>query len=217
MTSRNPTTSARGFTLVEILVSISIIIILAAMMIAVAGFVQKNARINETRTTLKAIEGIIEKYEADTNTKLVGTTGAPSVVGTTYTDDSVPATDKGKVILTSPAYGDITYNYVDILSRHPATREMIAKLGNKVKTSTNASGTITYIVDSWGTPIHFIPQGWVPGNLPASSKPIFAQSATNPYTPASRTYLRSSGPDRSSDFTDTSKSTNNDDIYSYEP
>lgn len=188
--------------------AISIIIILAGIMVAVGSSVQKNARINETRATLKALEGIIEKYEAETNTRLVGiTSGSPptlSVVGTIYADAA------GIVLIDSSQYSSVSANnYVNILYRHPATKELMASLGGKLKTS----GTFYYIVDSWGTPIHFIPQGWTPG----AGGAVPSITGGSDFAPAARMYLRSSGPDRQCNFKTATDASNNDDIYSYEP
>ncbi len=164
-----------GFTLIEILVAVSIIIILAGITVAVGNGAIKNAKIKKTLALLKTVESIVEKYETDTGTKLV--TNSTGVVGTTFPSSTAEPTD----------------NYAAILNRYPATKEMMAKLGSSV--SVSSTGYVT-IRDAWGNPINFFPSGW--GG-------------------ATRMYLRSSGPDGQSDFTDSSKAVNNDDIFSYEP
>jgi len=62
---RNPR-RASGFTLIELMVVIAILLILAVVVLAVGSNVKQRAQINKTKTTLTALQGILDDYERDT-------------------------------------------------------------------------------------------------------------------------------------------------------
>jgi general secretion pathway protein G len=64
---RNPlkTKGLRGFTLVELLVVITIIVVLSGLVIGVAGFVQRKAAVTKAKTQLKLMEAKLDEYAQD--------------------------------------------------------------------------------------------------------------------------------------------------------
>jgi len=72
--------SPKAFTLVELLVVITIIAILAALVLNTAGFVQRKAARSRAESEIKALEAALESYKADmgdypqTNNGLASTT-----------------------------------------------------------------------------------------------------------------------------------------------
>ena len=60
----------RGFTLIEIMVTVAIIVILMAVIIAVSSNVMRTNAEAQTKMTLKQLSGIAEAYERDTGTSL---------------------------------------------------------------------------------------------------------------------------------------------------
>ena len=56
---------AKGFTLVELLVSISIITLLAAMILVALAGVQENAKTDRTRAQIARIDALISEIDAD--------------------------------------------------------------------------------------------------------------------------------------------------------
>lgn len=56
----------RGFTLVELLTVITIIVILAGLTVGTMGWVQRKAAVNKARAQLALLENGLERYHADT-------------------------------------------------------------------------------------------------------------------------------------------------------
>lgn len=57
-----------GFTLIELMVVIAILLILAVITLAVSSNVKQRAQINKTKFTLNILQGILNEYERDTGT-----------------------------------------------------------------------------------------------------------------------------------------------------
>jgi len=62
MSERRP---SRGFTLVEMLVVISIISILAGLVLGALGVARTRSKMAQTEATIKLLEGALERYEMD--------------------------------------------------------------------------------------------------------------------------------------------------------
>src|SRR5881397_1647674 len=67
MQGRSPMSrrSICGFTVLELLIVISIIIVLAALTLATMGYVQKKGARSRTETEIAAISAALENYKAD--------------------------------------------------------------------------------------------------------------------------------------------------------
>lgn len=88
----------QGFTLIELMVTISIIAILAAVGIVVYSSAQKSGRISKRVQDLKAIQGALELYKSATG-------GYPA--------------QNGWVCIGPAALGDLVPNYMPILPADP--------------------------------------------------------------------------------------------------
>jgi prepilin-type N-terminal cleavage/methylation domain-containing protein len=60
------TSSAQGFTLVEILVTVSIIVVLMGMTFGIGKVALENAAVNKAASQIKLFESKLQEYEADT-------------------------------------------------------------------------------------------------------------------------------------------------------
>ncbi|MEO6261797.1 MAG: hypothetical protein ABIP32_04710 [Chthoniobacterales bacterium] len=101
-----------GFTLMELLVVVAIIMVLAAITLSVAGLVQNTAARARTKTELQMLEVALEKYKSemgeyptwsigiDTNTGLPSTSGSVSAV--ISTNESQNATNVLLLALAPP-------------------------------------------------------------------------------------------------------------------
>lgn len=136
--------SSAGFTLLEIMITIGIIVILAVVLLAVGSNVKSKSQISATKTQLKSLEGIIEQFEKDNSAKL------PTTTYDSNGSQLVPT-----VSATSP-------NFIEALYRYPATKDQLVNLfGDKLKINP-AGGSA--VLDSFGNPINFIQEGEKPTN-----------------------------------------------------
>jgi len=181
-----------GFTLIEILVTIGIIVLLATVLLAVGSGVRKKSQVTATRTELKALEGIVAQFEQDNPSTFLPTT--------LYANNGQGAVTPYPAGTAIPAV-----NFVDILYRYPTTQTQLVNLvGSKLRLAPGTGRASTSaILDYFGNPINFIPQGTQPGGWPASSV-------------VPRDYLLSSGPDGRTDWGIQTDAVNSDDIISYE-
>jgi len=75
--------SGKGFTLVELLVVITIIAILAALVLAIGGLLQRNAALARAKSEIQSMESALAGYKADmgdyphADNGLASSTGAP--------------------------------------------------------------------------------------------------------------------------------------------
>ncbi|HUO06993.1 MAG TPA: prepilin-type N-terminal cleavage/methylation domain-containing protein [Phycisphaerae bacterium] len=182
----------RAFTLIEIMVTIAIILILAVILLAVGGNVRRNAQISATRTELQGLAGLVERFQQDNPASPIQTT--------LYNND---ASSYSQAYPKAPA----TTNYVDALYADPNTRDPLMRIcGDNLKLRGSPSQT-SMILDHFGRPISFIRQNEV----------ISADVGSGSWsTPADRDYLRSSGPDQTTDWTNPTSAQNSDDVLSYE-
>ena len=88
-------TLPKGFTLVELLIVITVIAILAALVLRTAGFVQEKGARSRAESEIAAISAALESYKADNGDYPIGTasTNSSSTDRLLYTN-LMPATGK---------------------------------------------------------------------------------------------------------------------------
>src|SRR5690348_8091921 len=64
-TQHRDTQRALAFTLIELMAVVLVVLILAAVGIGVAGYVQKKVAVSTTKSQIAAIEAALESYKAD--------------------------------------------------------------------------------------------------------------------------------------------------------
>jgi len=138
----------RGFTLIEIMVVIAIIVILAGILLAVGSQIQAKAKINYTKTTLKTLDGLMKDYLSAGNPE--PTIPSPWPYAATNPPLAEAKTKTLLPIVISPDSDPI--NWVKALRSSP---EFAKKLSN-LKTGVDSLGNVT-IVDGFGTQIRYIP------------------------------------------------------------
>lgn len=76
----------RGFTLIEILVSISVIVLLAGMLIPAVGLVRNRARTTEAQQTLRELQAAFELYRHEDARRQYPTVQGDLAIGTALMD-----------------------------------------------------------------------------------------------------------------------------------
>lgn len=115
----------RGFTLIEIMMTVAIIVILMAVVIAVSSNVMRNAQENQTKVTLKQLVGIASAYERDTGLSLIST--GPTSPLATYAGVS-PFDDNGS---ESPPYIN-TAAFIKAVGALPELNKQLVAMGTKI-------------------------------------------------------------------------------------
>ncbi len=85
---------ARGFTLVELLVVITIIAILAALVLSTAGGIQDKAARSRAQSEIAALSAALESYKADNGDYPTGTATPPSGTNAFLVTALMPNTGK---------------------------------------------------------------------------------------------------------------------------
>ena len=180
-----------GFTLIEVMVTIGIIVVLAAVLLAVGSSVRTKSQISQTYTQLKALEGLVQQFEKD-NQQFLPLTTYDLAAGSQ---------------LAPPA---AQMNYIDALYAYPATKDqLVHTFGDKIQGTSPGMK----VLDSFGQPISFIPQGIPNGTIII---PVPSGSLASNWTATAREYLRSGGPDKMIDWSREASTSNADDILSIE-
>ena len=124
----------RGFTLIEIMIVVGVIIILASLTIVIGVAVKAKSLRSQTAVELKAIEGIMDDY--------------------LKTNANIPVNDPRMQLLDPDVPQSPTNPKVDTTLWVQAVRSM----DNKKGTLNQLPGANTpNILDSYGTPIRYIP------------------------------------------------------------
>jgi type II secretory pathway pseudopilin PulG len=136
-----------AFTLVEILVVISIIMVLAAMSISGFGFVKRKAAEGRTEVLLGSISGALERYRVDNGFFPEGDGGGDSTkqVYIALYGDGELTLSSGTVSATEPD-GDVDTDaqvYLDMLN--PENKRALL----------NVDPGSYNIVDAWGKPLRY--------------------------------------------------------------
>lgn len=77
-----------AFTLIELLVVIAIIAILASLVLATSGFVQKKAATSRAEAEIAALSAALESYKVDMGDYPVGTNGSPNSTNAPTTNNA---------------------------------------------------------------------------------------------------------------------------------
>lgn len=150
------THSARaGFTLVEMLTVMAVIVILASLVLAVNGSAQRKAAVLRATTEIKAFEAAIGNYSADNNGTVPRKEGVTEPTGDgdmAYLEprrDAIPTDKKYKdanLVLYKALSGDENLNF------RSSSKAYFEFKPNQLKTKMD-KGVITdvqYIQDPWG-------------------------------------------------------------------
>jgi general secretion pathway protein G len=92
--SKGKSTSTHGFTLMELLVVITIIAILAGLVLQTAGYVQKKAARSRAEAEIAALSAALESYKADMGDYPAGTNSAPDTSNAFVRAALAPSTGK---------------------------------------------------------------------------------------------------------------------------
>jgi len=193
----------QGFTMIEIMVAIAIILILMA--IGVVGYrsLDKSSSLKSTHVALNNCESFVAEYEAagKSASTLPGSTGGP-IPSSNYADVSPGA--NGRTIAISNAEAPIK-----VLLLVDKNKTMFAGLPTKALVDLNGTRR-QVLADGWGNPIIFVPRGGITTNLGKnSSGTSYSKPGAIITAPTGRPFWASAGPD--GDF-----STGDDNIYSFE-
>lgn len=158
----------RGFTLVELLVVISLIAVLAALVISGAGGIMKKIKRDQIRNFMAEIQGGLEDYKVDNaiyplNPNPQG--GTPSIPGYSGADSEAVA---GSAIIYKHLSGDFDTDglvdddetvYVDRLDHWSNSRNPPPEVIRSVE----VGGGTYLVVDPLGSPIRYI--AYAPGKV----------------------------------------------------
>jgi prepilin-type N-terminal cleavage/methylation domain-containing protein len=165
----------RGFTLMEIMVVIAIIVVLMGLLVGVAAHAKENARIRQTRLTFQTVESLMKDYLKEYPEPAIPTTAdywtQQKIVdaGSGYDQTCVPDYTKAfPSSITSPKVAaptsDPVYWVKALTANAPKSMAVLSR-------STDPLGN-TVILDAWGTPIRYIPY-----NMDGTKKDGYFQSA----------------------------------------
>jgi len=131
--------SRLGFTLVEMLAVVMVILLLAGLMIGVAGYVQKNMAITTTKAQIAALSAALESYKADWG--------------------HYPATTIARI--SSSGFWESTNNWIMYRALSGANggkqylRFSTSQLRVSIASGGGSNGGLTNIVDAWGMPYNY--------------------------------------------------------------
>ena len=156
-------TNKNGLTIVEILVAVTIIALLAAGLYSVSNYLEKQAKIKLTESTIEALSAAIEQYR-DFNGHFPFVTGTGSYglsqLQTTLNGTVVNPTDYNDIYASSDA---LYY----ILNQVPASKKIIDNLNRSLVTNKDYKGTeyfilingvnypLIHIIDPWKCPLRY--------------------------------------------------------------
>ena len=164
----------RGFTLIELVVVLAVILVLVSLVLAVSSILIKRSEVQQTESALAILSAAVDEFEAARARPMTyGTRNSPA--GARY---DIPE-------LTNVNYAHVILFVLDRLATHGPSRDMIAKIdGNLFRTAStqipNPTGGYPptefwwgplprmELVDPWDTRIAVIFPGrpWVPGDDP---------------------------------------------------
>lgn len=159
-----------GFTLVELLTVVGIIVILAGLILGTAGYVQKKGARARAETEIAAMEAALENYKADNGAYPESTLGI-----STNTNPG----DTGAKILYFALSGDPNATHPEGETHSGTPRTYMEFNPNMLK---KTGTTVDYVQDPWGNPYGYSTAG---GRNPATSFDLWStagarKSGTDP-------------------------------------
>lgn len=132
-----------AFTLIEILVTISIIAILAAIAFPVMTALLQAATATQTKALLKQLDSAVVEYEAKSQTKPIG----PLVTNYDYPDGSGTASD------------DASFRTVAVnrLTSVAESRDILNTVEKNAIRTRDPQQNVIAVNDGWGKPVRFFP------------------------------------------------------------
>lgn len=130
-----------GFTLVEILIVISIIGLLAGLVIGGAMQMRKGADDQKTKVLVNQVAGILSEYQAAVKK---------------YPDNTDPVTDADPVVFdyTNADDAESVGFFLQEIRKLPAAQTAISGIAPDLVRK-NTAGVVVAIVDSWGKPLRY--------------------------------------------------------------
>ena len=209
--------SRKGFTMLELLAVIGIILILISMAIIGYQQVDKASTSKATKTTLANAQALLAEYEI--NAPLTTNPAFSATFSTTPNDVNPGGADRN----TSQAVLN-TENVMAVLSHIPKYKQILAQLPSK-SLLTNADGTPLaattgpVLLDGWKNPVIYVPAYGLTVNLTKGSSTssyivrtsgVFPNTSIPPLSPNDRPFFASAGQDGNFNNGD-------DNLYSFQP
>jgi prepilin-type N-terminal cleavage/methylation domain-containing protein len=133
-------TSSRGFTVVEILVVMTIILVLAGLILATSSYVHNKGARSRAEAEIAAMSAALENYKAD-NGVYPSNPDTNALNAKTALDPSVTTYQKASLWLYGQLSGDLDYN------RSAEAKSYFAFKDNQLSPAT---GNVAYIKDPFG-------------------------------------------------------------------
>jgi prepilin-type N-terminal cleavage/methylation domain-containing protein len=152
-------TNESGFTLIELIVVTTVIVILTGLVLSTVGYVQKKGARARAETEIAAMSAACENYKADNGVYPRGPANAITIGSITIpanVTDSLDAKTKGDpTSTTNPTYGEASLYLYTLLSgdstgnRSP-TGKSYMEFKPKMLLPLGGTGTVTAIADPFG-------------------------------------------------------------------
>jgi type II secretory pathway pseudopilin PulG len=148
-----------GFTLIEVIVVTTVIIILTGLVLSTVGYVQKKAARSRAETEIAAMAAACENYKADNGTYPRGPATAITIGTVTIpanVTDSLDARTMGDPTRsTNPTYGETSLNLYTLLSgdstgNRSANGKSYMQFKPNMLQPSGGTGTVTAISDPFG-------------------------------------------------------------------
>jgi prepilin-type N-terminal cleavage/methylation domain-containing protein len=203
----------RGFTLLELLIVMAIMLVLISMLFLGLKYVTKNVKTKDTKTALTTLNTMFTNYEQATHLSPNGPAPAssglspssPAWSGYIAAPGAITPDTAGVGSLALPQY---TESVMYLLLTIPDNKKIMDTLPSNKKS--NVLGATPVLLDGWGEPILFVP-GYPGGNSPWGLSGVTTAAGSNQYitSPDKRPFWVSAGPDGNVALGD-------DNIYSFQ-
>jgi type II secretory pathway pseudopilin PulG len=166
-TSReNATGIARGFTLVEMVIVIGIIILLAALTLSVSVAVVEGSEVRQTENTIRLLTAAIQEWEAQADRRVTYGIDDKPCTGDQYEVDQSDATDPDQMLKDARL---ATWRLFEIIGRPATVKQILAQVDLEAvaQEEDEVDPTTVWLkfFDAWGEPIVAVFPGrtWVQG------------------------------------------------------